>query len=99
MMNIATIGPMAPVLTSSNKPPKALGKPAAIPAKINIEIPLPNPRSVICSPSHIRNIVPAVRLTTAVIRKPKPGLMTNPAEASSATAMPNDWKMANPSVP
>lgn len=28
----------------------ALGKPAAIPAKMMIEIPLPRPRSVICSP-------------------------------------------------
>ena len=30
-----------------------------MPAKIISEIPLPTPRSVICSPSHIRNIVPA----------------------------------------
>ena len=38
-----------------------IGSPAAIPAKMMIEIPLPKPRSVICSPSHIRNIVPVSR--------------------------------------
>jgi len=70
-----------------------------MPAKIRIEIPLPRPRSVICSPSHIRNMVPAVRLITAVMRKPKPGLITSPAEPSSASAMPSDWKIASPSVP
>eukprot|EP01139_Manchomonas_bermudensis_P007649 Amastigsp_a182117_8.p3 type:complete len:118 gc:universal Amastigsp_a182117_8:295-648(+) len=90
---------MAPVRTSSSRPPTALGKPAAIPAKIRIEMPLPRPRSVICSPSHIRNMVPATRLTTAVKRKPKPGLITRPAWPSSAMAMPSDWKMARPRVP
>ena len=32
-----------------------------MPAKMMIEMPLPRPRSVICSPSHIRNIVPVTR--------------------------------------
>ena len=41
-----------------------------------IEMPLPRPRSVICSPSHIRNIVPVVRFTTVVSRKPT-GSMTS----------------------
>ena len=71
---------MAPVRTSSSSPPIALGRPAAMPAKIRIEMPLPRPRSVICSPSHIRNIEPAVRLTIAVMRKPKPGEITRPAD-------------------
>ena len=69
---------MAPVLTNSSKPPTALGKPAAIPAKIKIDIPLPSPRSVICSPSHIKNMVPAVKLTIAVTLKPMPGDKTKP---------------------
>ena len=98
-MTTATRMLIAPVRTSSSKPPIALGRPAAMPAKIRIEMPLPRPRSVICSPSHIRNIVPAVRLTTAVMRKPKPGFMTRPAEPSSAMAMPSDWNSARPSVP
>jgi hypothetical protein len=33
---------------------------ATIPANIIIEIPLPKPCSVICSPNHIKNIVPEV---------------------------------------
>ena len=81
---------MAPVLTNSNKPPTALGSPAAMPAKINMEMPLPKPRSVICSPNHIKNMVPAVKLTIAVILKPMPGTNTNPADDSSAKAMPMD---------
>ena len=52
-----------------------------MPAKIRIEMPLPRPRSVICSPSHIRNIVPVDQLTTAVMRKPKPGSITRPGRA------------------
>ncbi len=98
-MTTATRMLIAPVRTSSSRPPIALGSPAAMPAKIRMEMPLPRPRSVICSPSHIRNIVPAVRLTTAVMRKPKPGFSTSPAEPSSAMAMPSDWKIARPSVP
>ena len=70
-----------------------------MPAKMMIEMPLPRPRSVICSPSHIRNIVPATKLTTAVMRKPKPGLITRPDVPSSASAMPSDWKIASTSVP
>ena len=34
-------------------------------AKINIEMPLPTPRSVICSPSHIMNMAPATKVVTA----------------------------------
>ena len=98
-MNIAIRMLIAPVRTSSNRPPIALGRPAAMPPKMRIEMPLPRPRSVICSPSHIRNIVPDVRLTIAVRRKPMPGLMTRPGEPSSASAMPSDWKIARPSVP
>ena len=57
------------------------------------------PRSVICSPNHIRNMVPADSVTTVVKRKPKPGAITRPAEDSSATAIPKDWNKARPSVP
>jgi hypothetical protein len=51
----------------------AAGKPATMPAKINSEMPLPMPRSVICSPSHIRNIVPEVRPMMVVKTKLGPG--------------------------
>ena len=39
-------------------------------------MPLPKPRSVICSPSHIMNIVPAVRVTNVSIINPMPGVGT-----------------------
>ena len=76
-----------------------LGKPAAMPPKIKMEMPLPKPRSVICSPSHIKNMVPAVNVTMAVTRKPTPGESTSPADDSSARAMPMDWNKAKPKVP
>ena len=41
----------------------ASGRRAIIPMKMISEIPFPKPRSVICSPSHIRNTVPAVSKT------------------------------------
>ncbi len=62
-------------------------------------MPLPRPRSVICSPSHIMNIVPATRLDTAVTRNMMPGLMTRPGAASIAIAIDNAWNSASPSVP
>ena len=38
----------------------AVGKPAAIEVKISSDMPLPMPRSVISSPSHMMTPVPAV---------------------------------------
>ena len=43
-----------------------------MPAKMMSEMPLPMPRSVICSPSHMRNIVPVVSVIIAVIRNMQP---------------------------
>ena len=40
------------------------------------EIPLPMPRSVIRSPSHISNMVPVTMLTIATNLNPIPGLVT-----------------------
>ena len=42
------------------------GKPAAIDVKIKIDIPLPTPRSVMSSPSHMITEVPAVITITIV---------------------------------
>jgi hypothetical protein len=39
------------------------GNPATMPEKISSEMPLPTPRSVICSPSHIMNNAPVTRVT------------------------------------
>ena len=46
-------------------PPIADGSRATMPARMIMEMPLPMPRSVICSPSHIRNMVPVVMVTVA----------------------------------
>ena len=61
----ARAGFISPLRTSSSVPPIAAGRPATMPARMIIEMPLPMPRSVICSPSHIRNIVPATSVSVA----------------------------------
>ena len=47
----------------------APGMSARMPMVISRDTPLPMPRWVICSPSHINSIVPAVMKTTEVARK------------------------------
>jgi hypothetical protein len=64
-----------------------------MPAKMISDIPLPIPRSVICSPSHIMKAVPAVSVMTVIMRKPQPGAITmeapvGPAMFSRPTAIP-----------
>ncbi len=56
----------APVLPSSNVVAKALGISATIPENIINDIPLPIPLCVICSPNHIKKIVPATKVITVV---------------------------------
>ena len=51
----------------------AVGRPTTIPAKMISDMPLPMPRSVICSPSHITSVVPVVSVSTVIRRKPQPG--------------------------
>lgn len=46
---------------------RALGKVAAIEMNIRIDMPLPMPRSVMSSPSHMTMAVPAVIVMTIVI--------------------------------
>ena len=78
----------APVLPSSKVVTKALGISATIPAKIIKDIPLPIPLWVICSPNHIKNIVPATIVVTVVILKKVPGLITKSADDSKPTERP-----------
>ncbi len=47
-----------------------LGNPMTMPAKMRSEMPLPMPRSVICSPSHITKMVPVVKVSIVVRTKP-----------------------------
>lgn len=42
-------------------------------AKMSSEIPFEMPRSVICSPIHIRNAVPVVSVITVINWNPSPG--------------------------
>ena len=69
-----------------------------MPAKMSREMPLPTPRLVICSPSHIRNMVPPVRVTTVETMKNRPGLVTMPWLFCRPTAMPKDWTSASTTV-
>ena len=65
---------ICPVCIWSNVASTASGSPTTMPAKISSDMPLPMPRSVICSPSHMMNIVPVVSVSTHISRKPQPGL-------------------------
>ena len=60
---------------------------------------LPMPRSVICSPSHIRKTVPVTSVIIAVIRNAGPGLTTRPDWVCNQDAAAIDWKLASATVP
>ena len=79
---------IAPVLPSSKVVTSALGISATIPENIIREIPFPIPLWVICSPNHIKNIVPATIVVTVEILKKTPGLITKFADDSKPTARP-----------
>ena len=46
---------------------RACGIPARMPAMMIIDTPFPIPNRSICSPIHIRKIVPAVSVATAIV--------------------------------
>ena len=82
---------------------KVGGKLATMPTKISREIPLPIPRAVICSPSHIKNTVPPVNVTIVVNKNSQPGSETIDCPLAavnpwSAVAITNDWPIANTTV-
>ena len=45
-----------------------------MPEKMISDMPLPMPRAVICSPSHIRNMVPPVSVITVVMHEEQAGI-------------------------
>ena len=61
---------------------------ATMPDMMMSEVPLPMPRAVICSPSHIRKMVPPVSVITVEMRKIRPGSLTTLPEPSRPIAMP-----------
>ena len=73
------IGPQASVWTFWTRSTTPRGRPATMPAKISRLMPLPMPRSVICSPSHMMNAVPAVSVSTVIRMNPAPDSAPVPA--------------------
>ncbi len=60
-----------------------------MPVKMISDIPLPMPRSVICSPSHMMKAVPVVSVSIVIAVKLKPGCVTNGVDAwDSVNAIP-----------
>ena len=73
---ITTSGDIAPFLESSNILITALGKPEIMPIKIIKDVPLPIPLEEICSPNHIKNIVPTTKVVTVDILKTNESIIT-----------------------
>ena len=88
--NIPTIitADKAPVLPNSKVDANALGISATIPEKIINEIPFPIPLKVICSPNHIKKVVPATNEIVVVTLKDIPGSVTKFPAFSSPTETP-----------
>ena len=75
-----------------------------MPAKMMSDMPLPMPRSVICSPSHMTNAVPVDSVRIVISRNPQPAFVTrwNPLGVvlrSRKNAMPSDCTMHSTIVP
>ena len=93
--NRPTKSPISPVRMRVNVRTSPLGNRATIPAKMMRDIPFPIPLSVICSPSHMRNAVPEVNVSTVMRRNAQPGWYTTdaacptPPTFSIPTAIPN----------
>ena len=73
---IIIVADSAPVLPSSNVDANARGISATIPEKIIKDIPFPIPLDVICSPSHIKKVVPATKEIIVINLKFSPGFKT-----------------------
>ncbi len=48
-----------------------------MPTKMMSDIPLPTPRSLICSPSHMMKAEPVVSVRMVISVKPRPGWYTS----------------------
>ncbi len=70
---VSTVPPQAPILTFSHRSKTARGKPTTMPTKMMSDMPLPMPRSLICSPSHMMKAEPVVSVNTVINVKPQPG--------------------------
>ena len=77
-----------------------------MPAKMMREMPVPMPRSVICSPSHITNAVPVVNVSTAIMTNGifpmslrTRGRPLGAVVDQSQRAMPLPWTIERTTVP
>ncbi len=73
------------------------GKPTTMPVKISRLMPLPIPRSVICSPSHMMKAVPVVSVSTVSRINAGPEIVTMPW-LFKPNAIAIDWKAARMTV-
>ena len=70
-----------------------------MPKKISRLIPLPMPRSVICSPSHMMKMAPVVSVRIIISRNARPGCCTAPGTCDSMNdAKPYAWKIDSSTV-
>ncbi len=90
--------PQAWDCTFSARSATPLGRPTTMPAKISSDMPLPTPRSVICSPSHMMKTLPVVRVSMVISTKPMPGLTTKSGCLCRVKAMPSDCTALKPKV-
>ena len=91
-------GPTACVFTKP-KVPKIPGQNrSTIEKKMISDAPLPKPRSVICSPSHMTNIAPVVRTSTICSLNPNPGFTTAFSSEAVNSANPQPCTTARTTV-
>ena len=86
----AVKAPQASVRTLSTRSTTPRGRPTTMPAKISSDMPLPTPRSVICSPSHMMKALPVVSVSIVIRTKLIPGFITKSPDFSRLMAIPSD---------
>ncbi len=103
MMMAARNGFRVPTRSARIELMMSVGKRATIPMNMMSEMPFPIPRSVICSPSHMIRMVPAVWVIMVMRRKPIPGSGTTGTpwapSPSRYRANANDCAAASRTVP
>ena len=91
-------GPTAWVLMKPKVPKMPGQNRSTIEKKMINEAPLPNPLSVICSPSHITNIAPVVSTRTICSLNPIPGFRTALSSEDVKSANPQPCTAASITV-
>ena len=91
-------GPTACVLMKPKVPNIPGQNLSTIEKKMMSEAPLPRPLSVICSPSHMTKMAPAVSTVTICSLNPNPGLMTAFSSEDVKSAKPHPCTAASTTV-